>query len=987
MYFRGDKSTLLTADDLIGMEERPNLSEELRRYTFQPLAFIMLDHTYSLPAQKLPQPQSAPQAPIPPAPQTLPPIQIQPIVLPAPVAPTTPVSTIPPATLAIVSSPVSTIAPMSPMKRSSPVIVSTAQYELPITVPTVAIGTSIPVASMQMAPVTYKPRQLAPPPDDDAASVISSIDGDRKPPLGGSDTETAPEGEEEGKTRCICDFTHDDGYMICCDRCGEWQHVDCMGIDRNNIPDAYMCDLCHPRAIDRRHARAIQMRKREELSALGASDSDSSEIVRGLPGQRRKRLLTVTTYTDTSGSCVTTYNSGVPVLPPLPQPALPPLPKRGPIPKAPQKPKKTDLLRKGAKRKLAEKRVKRKKEMILNRSKYGSSLSNQSHWQDAYELAVTNHYSPELRAKIMKYSSKLGNQPNMAYATSAHLCTTVPHAGGKILIATKDLKENMPIIELRGKYMLSNQHRPQLQNTARAGSQKPGPFVFFYRLPKDNTQICIDTRTYGNEARFARRSCKPNAELQHCIVKGTLHVYLVTIGVIQSNTEITVGHDADGSKQPCACGNPKHCKVNGLNSPLPARKSFDYPPREKRARNRCFSSSSAVSPPPLPLVHQLTGPLTPPVREPPYIPSIMTLKPERSPIKHEYPPMSPAKPVIMSVFEEPMKVEPRIEEQIKGDVMKVEPMETELIQPEPFQVIHAEILKTEPIKEELSDEPKLEMDLTSKEVMKPEDYDEPDFAKFEEKFEELKSIVNIPIPEPVKEVKLEEPKPIVTPKLITPKLITPKPIVTPKVEEKEKLIALKVEKIVERRKSRIRERIESYKEETSDDEPLEKVEKIEDNKLQDLKVEVKLDDDKFLTKEETAKSACHDRSSRSSRNQPTCVNQDSMDDKTDDSQDKITPKSKEKDKRKMVSVCVFFLTICKIILAIGTFYNNIFLLQTREERKMEAIMKAFERMEKAQQRKQEVKERQKRRESDPHPNAMDKEEDEETHCATKKRRK
>lgn len=888
------------------MEERPNLSEELRRYSVKPLAFIMLDHTYSLPAQKLPQPQPSPQAPPqPPPPQSPAPIQIQPppIIIPTPVTPTTPVSSIAPASLAIVSPPITTMAPMSPMKRTSPVIVSNAQYELPVSVPTAVIGTSIPVASIQMAPVIYKPQQVphvAPLPDDDAASVISSIDGDRKPPAGGSDTETAPEGEEEGKTRCICDYTHDDGYMICCDRCGEWQHVDCMGIDRNNIPDSYMCELCYPRPIDRRHARAIQMRKREELHALGASDSDCPEMVRGIAGQRRKRLLTVTTYTDTSGSCVTTYNSGVPVLPPLPQPQLPlPLPKRGPIPKATPKPKKTELLKKGTKRKLAEKRVKRKKEMILNRSKYGSSLSNQSHWQDAYELAVTNHYSPELRAKIMRYSNKLGSQPNMAYASNAHLCTTVPHAGGKILIATKDLKENMPIIELRGKYMLSNQHRPQLQNSARAGSQKPGPFVFFYRLPKDNTQICIDTRTYGNEARFARRSCKPNAELQHCIVKGTLHVYLVTIGVIQSNTEITVGHDADGSKQPCACGNPKHCKVNGLNNSMPPRKSFDYPPREKRSRNRCFSASSPLSPPPLPLDHQ-AGPLTPPVTESVY--HYQTMKPERSAIKHEYPPLSPVKPVITSVIEEPMKAEPRNFDLIKSEAMKTEPIVTEQIKSETVQEPIAEVMKTEPLEEDTNDEPKLEMDLTSKEVMKPEDYDEPDFCtKVEEKVEETKPMVYIP--ELIKEEVEDLPIPIAI-----PKPATPKPIVTPKIEETEKLIAPKVEKVIERRKSRLRERIESYKDETSDDEPLEKPEKIEDRKpMRDvIKIEPKVEDEKFFTKEETAKSACHDRSSRSSRNQSTCVNQDSLDDKTDDSQDKITPKSKEKDKRKMVSVCVFF---------------------------------------------------------------------------------
>ena len=35
---------------------------------------------------------------------------------------------------------------------------------------------------------------------------------------GGGDTEVDP--YEGSVTRCICDFQHDDGYMICCDRCG-----------------------------------------------------------------------------------------------------------------------------------------------------------------------------------------------------------------------------------------------------------------------------------------------------------------------------------------------------------------------------------------------------------------------------------------------------------------------------------------------------------------------------------------------------------------------------------------------------------------------------------------------------------------------------------------------------------------------------------------------------------------------------------------------
>lgn len=44
------------------------------------------------------------------------------------------------------------------------------------------------------------------------------------------------------------------------------------------------------------------------------------------------------------------------------------------------------------------------------------------------------------------------------------------------------------------------------------------PYVFYYKLPKNDIEICVDCRTYGNFARFVRRSCKPNAEVSNIIV-------------------------------------------------------------------------------------------------------------------------------------------------------------------------------------------------------------------------------------------------------------------------------------------------------------------------------------------------------------------------------------------------------------------------------------------------------------------------------------
>lgn len=41
---------------------------------------------------------------------------------------------------------------------------------------------------------------------------------------------------------------------------------------------------------------------------------------------------------------------------------------------------------------------------------------------------------------------------------------------------------------------------------------RPYPFVLFYSKFND-VEMCVDARTFGNDARFIRRSCTPNAEV------------------------------------------------------------------------------------------------------------------------------------------------------------------------------------------------------------------------------------------------------------------------------------------------------------------------------------------------------------------------------------------------------------------------------------------------------------------------------------------
>ncbi|KAJ4439649.1 hypothetical protein ANN_07777 [Periplaneta americana] len=138
--------------------------------------------------------------------------------------------------------------------------------------------------------------------DDDANSVISSNTGREVEPEG-EETETAPEGEgddEDSVTRCIC----------------VWQHVDCMGIDRSNIPDEYMCERCQPRRVDRQRARTLQLRKREELlntdSSSDTSSSSSTDTDTGLinstPTLASKKRAAATTVTRRKSEPASTNN-------------------------------------------------------------------------------------------------------------------------------------------------------------------------------------------------------------------------------------------------------------------------------------------------------------------------------------------------------------------------------------------------------------------------------------------------------------------------------------------------------------------------------------------------------------------------------------------------------------------------------------------------------------------------------------------------------
>jgi len=104
-------------------------------------------------------------------------------------------------------------------------------------------------------------------------------------------------------------------------------------------------------------------------------------------------------------------------------------------------------------------------------------------WIEQYEEAVTNHYSPELRARIQAIKVNGIHSDFKVGPSVVQKCrTTLGDAGVKMLLASAHMQSNQPIMEVMGKFMLAAQHTVKK-------AQLASPYLLFYQLPKENTEV------------------------------------------------------------------------------------------------------------------------------------------------------------------------------------------------------------------------------------------------------------------------------------------------------------------------------------------------------------------------------------------------------------------------------------------------------------------------------------------------------------------
>ena len=179
-----------------------------------------------------------------------------------------------------------------------------------------------------------------------------------------------------------------------------------MGLDRHNIPDEYLCEVCKPRPVDRKRAKAMQSRRRTEIfNNTSSSDENSPKKgSRSGPGSNKARKLIdgkkekLDKAKFKKGQKLNNKAGKKPLkdLKENDKNTKKPYRKRKPSDKGSDRKIKRSLSsRKSLDDELSADELSDDSSADLSEPKMDAAQSLRS-WIDQYEEAVTNHYSPEL---------------------------------------------------------------------------------------------------------------------------------------------------------------------------------------------------------------------------------------------------------------------------------------------------------------------------------------------------------------------------------------------------------------------------------------------------------------------------------------------------------------------------------------------------------------------------------------------------------------
>ncbi|KHN96040.1 SET domain protein [Metarhizium album ARSEF 1941] len=372
---------------------------------------------------------------------------------------------------------------------------------------------------------------------------------------------TVEQTEEEPYTiKCICNFSDDDGNTIYCETCDTWQHIDCFY--PNNREEAiredfaHSCAECKPRPLDRQKAIERTLRLRNVNSILEIQKEPLDKKTKRPPTKTARKKpkpndLQLNGHPENGppSSSKKTKSSHRPSHSVSSQPS-----KRSPSygqnsrsnPAQPPSPATTppDL----------------PNDFQIHHYSAGFySLYNEQEVPDTHNNAFASLAIPTALSRWLRdpdtmkqevgrtraevFQDEPPNVDQMKPKLEVNDTTRLVEPGTTLrwrcIESTTAVEKDVALIELNGEIGFQKDYCADPANVW-ADLSCPLPFVFFHpSLP-----LYIDTRKEGSLARYVRRSCKPNAQLDTYLSGGSeYHFWLVSDRYIPANEQITLPWD------------------------------------------------------------------------------------------------------------------------------------------------------------------------------------------------------------------------------------------------------------------------------------------------------------------------------------------------------------------------------------------------------------------------------------------------------------
>ncbi|KAH6635564.1 hypothetical protein B0J18DRAFT_51657 [Chaetomium sp. MPI-SDFR-AT-0129] len=383
--------------------------------------------------------------------------------------------------------------------------------------------------------------------------------------------------EEPYTIKCICGFPDDDGNTIYCETCDTWQHIECYY--PNSVEDAlrptfaHSCVECEPRLLN--HEQAIARQKAK--MAVPVMEATADKKPKRPPSKSHKKKPKPSDLQINGVSHGTPENKHA-------SPSDNPHPTKKA--KNSHKPSQS-ISSQTSKRSPPHGNTKTAQNHPLSPATTPPDLPNDfelhnyssgfvSLYNDqAFQIVNTNSYAGLQVSNTMltwlrdphRMQAETGCSPNDVFQTlpdNMDLRKVAPEVEQdkkvispgttvqcRCLKAPSDIKKDVPLMEVNGQIGFQAAYCADPENRY-SELTAPLPFVLFHpSLP-----LYIDTRREGSEARFVRRSCRPNAVLETFISSGSeYHFWLVSDRRIAAREQITIAWD---------CGFPAAEKARAL---------------------------------------------------------------------------------------------------------------------------------------------------------------------------------------------------------------------------------------------------------------------------------------------------------------------------------------------------------------------------------------------------------------------------------------